>query len=486
MSRARIIGPLIVVAALAASARGELRPRHGGRMVGTLGSAPATVDPLAAQSYAEVVLAGLVFDTLYRLDEQGQPVPHLADGLPDVSSDGLTVTIRVRKGIRFHDNRALGASDVAASLKRAQNAQATQWALAPVKTIRRDGDTVVLALSRPTPELAALLAIPQLAITNAGKAPTTRSLIGTGPFKVTRVALDARKIELEAAKAHLGGRPYADAITLRWFEDSQEEARGYEAGDSHVSLHGSVVSAGRQPKHPTAAVDSPATILVYLGFGKSHPAIDSSVHFRRAVSLALNRDGFKRVGSGERVVPATLPESTDLGGLTPPANETVARAADATAELEKVDRPIPALELVIDETRPDDAQLATRIVSALDRAGVTVSITALSPKDFLRRVGSGQCDLYLGQLVAPTSDVVHEYAAAFAAGGDGWAVQRMEKGDLTRDAAAGEFAAKLPVVPLYHRAVRAHHRKTVVGLAFDAIGRLGWADASLAGGGDGP
>jgi hypothetical protein len=62
----------------------------------------------------------------------------------------------------------------------------------------------------------------------------------------------------------------------------------------------------------------------------------------------------------------------------------------------------------------------------------------------------------------------------------------MAAGDLTRDGAAAQFAAKLPVVPLYHRAVRAHHRKTVVGLAFDAIGRLGWADASLVGGGDAP
>jgi len=121
--------------------------------------------------------------------------------------------------------------------------------------------------------------------------------------------------------------------------------------------------------------------------------------------------------------------------------------------------------------------------------GLTASFTALEPRELARRVAAGQCDLYLGQLVAPSPDALHEYAAAFAAGGDRWPVKKLEDGKLTLEAAAAAFAERLPVVPLFHRAVRAHHRTIVRGVGFDALGRIAFADlylfAAPAGGGDG-
>ncbi len=42
---------------------------------------------------------------------------------------------------------------------------------------------------------------------------------------------------------------------------------------------------------------------------------------------------------------------------------------------------------------------------------------------------------------------------------------------------ATAFAARLPIVPLYHRAVRVHHKRSLRGLAGDPLGRLDFADA---------
>src|SRR5262249_41095261 len=66
--------------------------------------------------------------------------------------------------------------------------------------------------------------------------------------------------------------------------------------------------------------------------------------------------------------------------------ESAARVDAARAALRRVRAPLPrALELLIDRTRPDDAEVAARIVAALDQLGLAVSYTALPPNELQRR-----------------------------------------------------------------------------------------------------
>jgi peptide/nickel transport system substrate-binding protein len=437
---------MLAVALAASVARAETRPPYGGRAVASLPSPPASLDPLAAQSAAEIALAGLVFDTLYRLDADGRPVPHLAVALPAATTDPLVVRIAVRDGARFHDGRPVRAADVAASLGRAHDS----WPLARVARVGTDAGEVVITLRQPAPELAAWLAQPQLGITPLGRAPAPgKPPVGSGPFKVKR--LDARAVELEASGDHFAGRPYLDGLTLRWFEDGGEEARAYEAGEADLSLRGAVAFSGHEPKHPTTVHEGPATLLTYIGFGTAHKLEPG---FRRGVSAALNRATLRHVGTGEHVVPTAYP--TAAGG---PAEIAVPLRADGP------------LELLVDRGRPDDVDVATRVVAALDRAGVAASYTALPSADYARRVAARQCDLYIGQLVAPPGELAG-YLAAFAAGG--------ERFDAATAAdAAAAFAARRPIVPLFYRSQRASHKKTLGGVGFDAFGMIGWADAYL-------
>ena len=55
---------------------------------------------------------------LYDLNSKLEIVPQLASALPAISADKRTVTIQIRRGIRFNDGTPLNAAAVKTSLDR--------------------------------------------------------------------------------------------------------------------------------------------------------------------------------------------------------------------------------------------------------------------------------------------------------------------------------------------------------------------------------
>ena len=74
-----------------------------------LDGAPGSLDPVHASSvYANFLVVNL-YDTLYRYKYLARPyelTPNLADGMPQVSDDGLSLTIHLKQGVKFIDDPA--------------------------------------------------------------------------------------------------------------------------------------------------------------------------------------------------------------------------------------------------------------------------------------------------------------------------------------------------------------------------------------------
>ena len=483
---ARLTHAALALAAIALGrdAGAEGRPGYGGQLAASLLGEPASLDPLEARSHAEVTVAGLVFDTLYRTTADGEVVPHLAAAAPEIA-DGVA-RIRIRPGVVFHDGSALDAADVVASLERLQKSGAA-WLLAPVTAIEGSGEEVRLAVRGEAPGLAALLAAPQAAIVPGGKPPRAKAPVGSGPFVLESIDRKKRRIVLAGNPEHFAGVPYLERLELRWYDAATAEPRQFEDGKLHLSARGATVFPGDQPRYQSEQADGPATLLTFVGFGKAHAAITGDRDFRRALHLAIARGGLAASGRGERVTPTADPVPLDLGG---PELDDDARGGDADAALRALDRAaerVPALatrkrkdlslEILVDRSRLDDHDVAARVVRALDRLGVAATITDLDADDFAARVAKRDADLWIGQCVAPGTAPALLWGAAFAAGGDPWAARQLgAAGTLDEREARTEFKARLPIVPLLHRAVRIHHRSDVRGVGFDASSRVTFAD----------
>ena len=75
----------------------------------------------AADNVPTAEAAQFLYNGLYEYDEALTPVPALAEGLADISADGLTWTIKLRSGVKFHDGTDLTADDVIQSYQIAQS-----------------------------------------------------------------------------------------------------------------------------------------------------------------------------------------------------------------------------------------------------------------------------------------------------------------------------------------------------------------------------
>jgi ABC-type transport system substrate-binding protein len=95
----------------------------------SMDGSPSSLDPAQASNIYAKFLAVNLYDTLYRYKYLARPYElesNLAEGLPQVSADGLIYTIRIKPGVYFIDDaafaegkgRALKASDFVYSMKR--------------------------------------------------------------------------------------------------------------------------------------------------------------------------------------------------------------------------------------------------------------------------------------------------------------------------------------------------------------------------------
>jgi len=150
------------------------------------------LDPVATGFRPTRNHAYLVFDTLYGVDTNWAAQPQMVEG-HQIEEDGLTWTLTLRDGLRFHDKEPVLARDVVASIRRFAARISFAYALmaATEELSAPDDRTVRFRLKRPFPHLPEALAGPggvvpaimpeRLAATSPFK--PVAEIVGSGPYR---------------------------------------------------------------------------------------------------------------------------------------------------------------------------------------------------------------------------------------------------------------------------------------------------------------
>lgn len=222
---------------------GDAAVREGGDLVMALSAEPDKLDPTTSSSLYTRYVMQTMCQKLYDIDADGELVPQLATALPEISDDGLTVTIPVRTDAVFADGVPFDADAVRATLERHLTLEGStrKSELGPITEIRAVGpDRVRIRYERPFAPLAAALAdragmmLSPEAIEEKG-ADFGSSPVCVGPFKFvdrvpqTSITVERDPLYYDAADVHL------DTITYRIITDANIRAANLRSGDVQVA-----------------------------------------------------------------------------------------------------------------------------------------------------------------------------------------------------------------------------------------------------------
>lgn len=120
---ARTVGTALVLAAVVllavgAGASTAAESRTGGTLTIGLAEDPDALDPTLARTFVGRMVFLHMCEKLYDLNGKLEIVPQLAASLPTLSADKKSMTIRIRRGVRFNDGTPLTAQAVKISLDR--------------------------------------------------------------------------------------------------------------------------------------------------------------------------------------------------------------------------------------------------------------------------------------------------------------------------------------------------------------------------------
>ncbi|RWE03427.1 MAG: ABC transporter substrate-binding protein, partial [Mesorhizobium sp.] len=228
-------------------------PKKGGRLVLAADSEPRNLNPAIVASNGVFFISSKIVETLAEASFDGKDglQPRLALSW-EGAADGLSVSFKLRDGVRWHDGKPFTSADVAFSAlqiwKPLQNLGRTVFKdLEAVDT--PDELTAVFKFAKPTPFQLIRNALPALSsvvpkhVYENGKIednPANNAPVGTGPFKFAEYKA-GQYYRLTRNDAYWGkDEPYLDEIVYQVLPDRTSAAAALEAEEIQLAAFSAV------------------------------------------------------------------------------------------------------------------------------------------------------------------------------------------------------------------------------------------------------
>ncbi|EJS93947.1 glutathione ABC transporter substrate-binding protein GsiB [Pectobacterium wasabiae] len=286
-----------------------------------VGSTFTSLDPYDANDSLSQTVAKSFYQGLFGFDKDMKLVNVLADSY-DVGPDGLTYTVKLHPGVKFHDGSAFNAAAVKVNLDRASNPDSRLKRYNLFKMIDKtevvDDLTVKITLKTPFSAFVNNLAHPAAvmispaALTQYGKEIGFHP-VGTGPYRfVAWNQTDFVKVE-KFNGYWKAGLPKLDSITWRPVVDNNTRAALLQTGEAQFAYPIPFEQAKVLEKNDKLAlVASPSILHRYISMNVTQKPFDNP-KVRQALNYAINKEALIKVAFSGYATPAEgpLPGSID-------------------------------------------------------------------------------------------------------------------------------------------------------------------------------
>lgn len=216
-------------------------PIKGGSITEGIVGTPRFINPVLANSLADQDLVSLIYSGLMRKNADGILIPDLAEKY-EISENGLIYTFTLKDNIYFHDDQPVTVSDIIFTINEIKDPiikspKKRNWDRINIEKI--DDKTIKFILKQPYASFledttigimpAHLWDTSPIELNEANTKP-----IGSGPYKIEKISKQSGGAidyyDLIPFKKFILGEPYIQKITLRFFQNEEEQIYALENG----------------------------------------------------------------------------------------------------------------------------------------------------------------------------------------------------------------------------------------------------------------
>lgn len=199
-----------------------------------------SLNTLMAQNNPNFSIARTAFNTLTEYDKSLTPKPSLATSWSSTDG-GATLQVNLRQGVTYHSGRPFGPDDVIFCLdyikKSTTSSQCKYIAKDVVDASKTGPDQVTIRFAHAYNSVFDLFQL-MVMLDKESIADLTNgtSIIGTGPFKVTKYTPGSGFSMTRNADYWITGRPYLDAVDVSVLAQSTSMLSSLQSGESQLAL----------------------------------------------------------------------------------------------------------------------------------------------------------------------------------------------------------------------------------------------------------
>lgn len=351
-----------------------------------------SLDPFKANTQNNQILASLIFQSLFVLDENYSAQLLLATGYE--YTDKKTLKVTINNSTTFSDGSSLTADNVVSSYKAAANSPAYGTGLTGISSASaQSGNTIIFKLSYANPYAHNLLTFP----ISSQKKDGDGYPIGSGryEYKMTSTGLTIKAKETDEFKPHL--------TTIQLMNIAAADSIDNAVNIGNISYAYRDMSKNTNKRMSTAKKAVSINNLVFLG-ANNKTGITSSKDIRRAVSLALDRQTItKSAYSGYAVSAQSLfHPAFELASDT----EIFSDWADISAAKQSIEQSgyeESKLTLTLLVNKNQNLTTAASLIKAqLENVGFKVKIQEEKYDTYKSKIEKSDFDLYLGETKLPS------------------------------------------------------------------------------------
>ncbi len=388
---------LVIVASMIGDSTSEMSTLIFGR-----GGDSVTLDPSQMLDGESAKVCDMVYDTLVQYRGATTDIePALAETW-ESSVDGLTWTLHLRQGVKFHDGTPLNANAVVFSLSRLNALSRSFYEEFIDRITPLDDFTVQIHLKTPYAPFLSTMASSENAIVS----PTAvahfgesfgNNPVGTGPFKFVQWDR-SDQIVLTANNTHWAGKPEIDRLIFRSIPDNSERYMELQEGNIHI------MEFPNPDDLTTIRGDTRLELLMqpslnvgYLAMNMEKPPFDN-LKVRLAINHAINKaDIIERLYQGTGIpakgpIPPTLwsyDDSIEDYTYNPELAKQLLAEAGYPNGFETTLWALPIPRPYI----PNGQALAAALQSDLRNIGIVANIVTYDWRTYLDKTEVGEHDM---------------------------------------------------------------------------------------------